>query len=329
LVTKTLYSDEKSPRAVSGGAQSLVEHRSESFESGRGLNDLQIVTTKISLPDGAAIIWGKAEKLTTSTVHRVLDSIASKLEYSWIVIDLARNEVCLLNDLGEFQSEICTHMSWAESREMSITLIGVPWSAKRLPLPINKVRLPTSIESVLLNVAAEQLIGTFNRQSQGDYRQFMLSEIAYQLMNSLLLRASQSNLENNLLGVTAGHLRRIIHDINLNFTDYTYGMPRLAKNVGLSVRHINDLLSRTGENFSRRLWQLRLDLAYREITSPASRDRKIGDIAYASGFSDQAHFNRAFRKRFELTPTRARTRALQNCGAPVVSVSQINWALES
>ena len=33
---------------------------------------------------------------------------------------------------------------------------------------------------------------------------------------------------------------------------------------------------------------------------------RIGDIAYASGFSDISHFNRSFRRRFGLTPTAAR-----------------------
>jgi AraC family transcriptional regulator len=52
----------------------------------------------------------------------------------------------------------------------------------------------------------------------------------------------------------------------------------------------------------------RLDLAKRLL---ASSDRLLVDIAYATGFSSQANFNRAFRKAVGTTPSRFRAQTLQ------------------
>lgn len=55
--------------------------------------------------------------------------------------------------------------------------------------------------------------------------------------------------------------------------------------------------------------QRRLARAYADLSNPTQRDRRIYDIAFARGFCSEAHFSRAFRRAFGLSPRDARARA--------------------
>jgi AraC-like DNA-binding protein len=46
------------------------------------------------------------------------------------------------------------------------------------------------------------------------------------------------------------------------------------------------------------MWAQRLDAARRDLCNPATRARSVSEIAFSWGFSDAAHFSRAFRARF-------------------------------
>lgn len=56
---------------------------------------------------------------------------------------------------------------------------------------------------------------------------------------------------------------------------------------------------------ARFIWRRRLDGAYAALTD-AHDTRRIGEIAFASGFSSEAHFSRAFRNAFGCSPSDAR-----------------------
>jgi AraC-like DNA-binding protein len=49
-------------------------------------------------------------------------------------------------------------------------------------------------------------------------------------------------------------------------------------------------------------------LVYRALTIPRLRQRSIGDIVFDAGFGDLSYFNRAFRRRFGLSPSEVRNR---------------------
>jgi len=67
--------------------------------------------------------------------------------------------------------------------------------------------------------------------------------------------------------------------------------------------------------FSEFVLEHRLLLARRLLTNPGNRLSKISTIAYDAGFADISYFNRAFRRRFEATPSE-----LRNAGGFVPNV---------
>lgn len=81
----------------------------------------------------------------------------------------------------------------------------------------------------------------------------------------------------------------------------------LAREVGMSLRQLHRVFEDTGTTPSRWLWSQRLERCRADIaTRPGS---SVSDIAFRWGFSDAAHFSRAFRRRFGMSPRQWRQSA--------------------
>jgi AraC-like DNA-binding protein len=81
---------------------------------------------------------------------------------------------------------------------------------------------------------------------------------------------------------------------------------RVASVMGISVRHLSRVFESSGTTPSRYILERRLLRAHDQLAEPASRELTIADVAYRWGFSSQAHFARAFRARFDRTPSQVR-----------------------
>jgi AraC-like DNA-binding protein len=82
-----------------------------------------------------------------------------------------------------------------------------------------------------------------------------------------------------------------------------FGPGSLADAVGVSRRYLDKQFAALGTSVARELWERRLRRAAHELRSPSQGHRNVGEIALGVGFSDAAHFTRAFRRRFGTTPS--------------------------
>jgi AraC-like DNA-binding protein len=78
----------------------------------------------------------------------------------------------------------------------------------------------------------------------------------------------------------------------------------VGKQLGMSARSVQHVLSQHGATFSEELMSARLEAAFGMLRSGATG--AIADIAFKCGFSDLSTFHRAFRKRYGKTPNAAR-----------------------
>jgi AraC-like DNA-binding protein len=85
---------------------------------------------------------------------------------------------------------------------------------------------------------------------------------------------------------------------------------RVAALLGVTPRYVHQLLAQTGKSFTHHLLERRLERASALLRDPAWRGRTIAQVAGAAGFSDVSYFNRAFRRRFDATPTEIRNQPL-------------------
>lgn len=106
----------------------------------------------------------------------------------------------------------------------------------------------------------------------------------------------------------AARLSMALHFIATNFRDPGLDEHKVAAHQGISVRQLQRLMERSGLSFVRHVNQLRLQSAHAALCDPAQSQRRVLDIALASGFSDVSHFNRLFKRAYDASPTAVRSR---------------------
>jgi len=112
-----------------------------------------------------------------------------------------------------------------------------------------------------------------------------------------------------LRGLRAARLQGIKSDIMENLTRSNLSIDAVALRQGLSRSYVSKLMASDGATFTDFVLDRRLAHAYRMLTNWRYAERKISEIALASGIGDLSYFNRTFRRRYGLTPSDVRARA--------------------
>ncbi|MCY1271713.1 transcriptional regulator FeaR [Pseudomonas jinjuensis] len=85
----------------------------------------------------------------------------------------------------------------------------------------------------------------------------------------------------------------------------------LASRLNISVRHLYRLFEEQGDSVCRYIQRARLQRSADDLANPFLKGESITSIAYKWGFTDSAHFSRAFKKQFAQSPKDYRASALQ------------------
>ena len=97
-------------------------------------------------------------------------------------------------------------------------------------------------------------------------------------------------------------LYRLKNYILAHLRDPELSMPRAAAAIGISPRYASDLMAAERTSFRSYVQLQRLERCRRDLSDPAHAARHVGDIAFAWGFNDLAHFSRIFKQRFGASP---------------------------
>jgi AraC-like DNA-binding protein len=106
--------------------------------------------------------------------------------------------------------------------------------------------------------------------------------------------------------VRAARLADIKADIERHLTDGSLTVATLAARHHISARYLHKLFEDEEIHYSRFVLDRRLALAYNKLRQPQYAARTISSIANDAGFGDLSYFNRAFRRRFGITPSDVR-----------------------
>lgn len=104
-------------------------------------------------------------------------------------------------------------------------------------------------------------------------------------------------------GLRAARLRAVKTCINERIGPTDLSVEDVACEIGVSPRYVRKLLESEGISFSRYVVERRLERARERLISPRHTGQSISTIAFDVGFGDLSYFNRAFRRRFERTPS--------------------------
>jgi AraC-like DNA-binding protein len=100
--------------------------------------------------------------------------------------------------------------------------------------------------------------------------------------------------------------RRILEFMESNFTDCELTPEKVAAANGISVRYLHSLFNQAGITVSKWIWERRLKACREDLLDPNMSHMRVSQIAFQRGFNDPAHFSRAFKSRFDISPSKLR-----------------------
>jgi len=113
-------------------------------------------------------------------------------------------------------------------------------------------------------------------------------------------------------GVRVARLRAIKADILAHGGHGELSAEDIASRHRLSTRYIRKLFESEGTSLSDFMLCQRLLRAHRMLGDRRHAGRSITAIAFEAGFNDLSYFNRAFRRRYDATPSDVRAAALKS-----------------
>jgi len=110
-------------------------------------------------------------------------------------------------------------------------------------------------------------------------------------------------------GVQAARLRAIKEEIATRLDQADLSVATIAVRHQLKPRWVQRLFESEGTTFTEYVLAQRLVRAHRLLTNPLYANQKVSTIALNTGFGDLSYFNRAFRRRYSITPSELRAAA--------------------
>jgi AraC-like DNA-binding protein len=107
-------------------------------------------------------------------------------------------------------------------------------------------------------------------------------------------------------GVRMARLSAIKGDIMRQLYNEGLCVAETAVRRGVTPRYVQMLFESEGTTFTQYVLEQRLARALQMLADPQHRGQAISAIAFEAGFGNLSYFNRAFRRRFGMTPSDAR-----------------------
>ena len=148
-----------------------------------------------------------------------------------------------------------------------------------------------------------------------------LAELVLALVSQLAPDASEASGT----ATQAALLHRLCQTIERRLDDPELTPARVAQVQGISERYLQKLFEGTGDSFSHYLRERRLQRTAADLANPAEAALPVSEIAYRCGFNDAAHFSRAFRERFGMSPRDFRQGEIERLQATALPGGQRGW----
>jgi acetamidase/formamidase/AraC-like DNA-binding protein len=152
-----------------------------------------------------------------------------------------------------------------------------------------------------------------------------LTQALAELLLTLLRQPADGKADSGGTTAREALLHRIYQTIERWLDDPELTPARVAQAEGISERYLQKLFEGTGDNFTHYLRQRRLHRTRDELANPANASQSVSEIAFRCGFNDAAHFSRAFRERFGLSPREFRRQEAERLAEPAGPHSQRGW----
>lgn len=164
-----------------------------------------------------------------------------------------------------------------------------------------KISADNSVQRLLLRTLGEQT-GAFFRRPDCE-QATVYKEQVFELLGNIIAGQLGTGRINAL---SASYLLAAKQCIQAQLGDSALSCERVALQIGISSRHLTRLFALEDTLPSRFILEQRLLQARELLAGRRGAGLDVSEIAYRHGFTSQAHFARAFKARFGITPSQAR-----------------------
>ena len=164
-----------------------------------------------------------------------------------------------------------------------------------------KLDLGSTSGRLLAGLAGQLLVGGDGRQTAADEGAALQEALIALLLPAL--RGSETRRGDLDDSTHAALLRDQAQRLIGQLLQEAHLTPQyLADRLHISIRQLYRLFEDSGDSVCRYIQRQRLQRSAEDLGNPQLRHHSITRIAFKWGFADSAHFSRAFKKQFELTP---------------------------
>jgi len=135
--------------------------------------------------------------------------------------------------------------------------------------------------------------------------QYTLAESLLELTSAILRSDADQEYEQQHAKQSA-LFRRILEFMEANYMDCELTPEKIANANGISMRYLHSLFQQAGLTVSKWMWERRLKATREDLIDPNMSHMRVSEIAFRRGFNDPAHFSRAFKNRFDVSPSKLR-----------------------
>jgi AraC-like DNA-binding protein len=156
-------------------------------------------------------------------------------------------------------------------------------------------------------VVAQHILSDFEGELSGTVAQLLVDSALSVLAHAIRQRDTGGPQRQS---VSDRRLKDVLRFIENHLSDPALSIVRVARGCGISPRYLSFLLKRHGTPFSTLVWEERLKLAGRWLSSSKPGEVSVSEIAYKVGFKSSAHFSRMFKRAYGTSPRAWRANAL-------------------
>ncbi|HZX50870.1 transcriptional regulator FeaR [Pseudomonas sp. XK-1] len=221
----------------------------------------------------------------------------SRIAQNGVTLHLSPGDLVLMDSVGTCEITplgLIEHVSLHLPRQEVL-------KSFRCPRPLFGKASAHCTSGRMLRLLVDQLyMNEEGTQTDNNETEAMLSAFTSLLGPALEQRERQAEIADSIAG---NSLRRQAQQlIEESLTQPNLNPVTLANRLHISVRQLYRLFEEQGDSVCRYIQRTRLQRSASDLSNPHLKRESITAIAYKWGFTDSAHFSRAFKKQFEQSP---------------------------